>query len=146
MLVRRCSRPRYPLDDSWLFADPMTIALEDRIIAGCSADDGAAAADAVATPLDITVTSTAELAPFTPNGLLRGDLRFTFGPWAKGICLPQRDRWVAIVAAAILTVAVVLSYWSALTKIELQVESNGPALAKMRCGDVAERASASRTL
>ena len=28
MVDPRCARPRYPLDDSWLFADPMTLAFE----------------------------------------------------------------------------------------------------------------------
>jgi hypothetical protein len=28
MIDPRCARPRYPLDDSWLFADPMALAFE----------------------------------------------------------------------------------------------------------------------
>jgi hypothetical protein len=28
MVDPRCARPRYPLDDSWLFADPMTLDFE----------------------------------------------------------------------------------------------------------------------
>lgn len=125
----------------------MTIALEDRILADRSADGGAAAAGTVvATALDNAVSSAAECAPLASKGHSRGDRRFSVGQWAKATCLPQRGRWIAIIAVATLTAAVVLSDWSALTKIELQAASNGLALAKMRCGDVAQRASSLRTL
>ena len=124
----------------------MTIALQDRIIEERSADGAAAAADALATALDSAAGSTAECVSPESNGRLRIDLWFSFGQWAKETCLSQRGRWISIIAVATLTGAAVLSDWSAQTKIELQAASNGLALAKMRCGDVAQRPISSRTL
>ena len=39
MVDPRCARPRYPLDDSWLFADPMTLVFECGTVENSAAEE-----------------------------------------------------------------------------------------------------------
>jgi hypothetical protein len=140
------TQPRYPLDDSWLFADPMTIALQEGHGAEVVADERAALNETAAAQSAMTLD-------IAPGALSRPAASCVRDP-AMPCCAAQRAsiapllrrRWLVICCGIMLASGIAYSHWPSATEFQLQVAADGLAIVRMHCGAATENTTLSRTL
>ena len=137
MTIPRRARPRFPMDDSWLCSDPMTIVLDYEAASGSTREQGGREEPAAAGVCP-------GLAADTDRAVFASVTRLT----DSAVAVPGRSwrREMSVFCGVVLSIGVLCMLWVYNAKTMPGDVHYAPKAADVSCGAVIAGAPASRTL